>query len=62
MAAVKAASDAAGVGAANTEEMVPKFGRAAYYGESSKGNIDAGAVVGALIFKGMYDYLSSETK
>lgn len=45
-------------GAENTKNMVSKFGRAAYYGEKSKGKQDPGATVGMLLFKGIYNCLS----
>ncbi len=46
--AVAAAKD----GVERTKQMLPKFGRAAYYGEQVLGKEDQGAVVGSLIITG----------
>lgn len=60
-AAAKAAK-AAAEGAASTASMQAVFGRAAYYGQASIGKLDGGAVVGSLIFKGISDFCSGNTK
>lgn len=42
-------------GAESTREMLPKHGRAAYYGEKSLGTLDGGAAAGALIFEAILE-------
>ena len=46
-----AAAAAAAKGSEATRQMVPKHGRAAYYGDKSLGLLDGGSVVGKLIFE-----------
>ena len=46
-----AAAEAAAKGSEATRQMVPKHGRAAYYGDKSLGLLDGGSVVGKLIFE-----------
>lgn len=58
--AFKAASIAAGEGAAATGNMKPVHGRAAYYGGKCLGNPDGGAVVGQLIFEALSGYADRE--
>lgn len=53
-AATKAALDAAQKGMESTKDMLPKHGRATYYGEKLLGLVDGGAVAGKLIFEGAY--------
>ena len=48
---LKLAADAAKAGAESTKDMMPKHGRAAYYGEKGVGLVDGGAVAAALIFE-----------
>lgn len=43
-------------GSENTKNMKAVHGRAAYYGDKSIGILDGGAVVGKLIFEGIYNY------
>ncbi len=50
--ALNAAYEASVQGVEATKEMVAQRGRAAYYGEGSKGKQDPGATVGMLLFKG----------
>ncbi len=52
--ATKAAFEAAKKGMKSTEGMLPKHGRAVYYGERLLGLVDGGAVAGKLIFEGAY--------
>jgi len=54
--AYKAAKD----GAEATKEMLPKHGRAVWYGEKSIGKKDSGAVAGMLLIKAFYEYLESK--
>jgi len=54
--AYKAAKD----GAEATKEMIPKHGRAVWYGEKSIGKKDSGAVAGMLLIKAFYEYLESK--
>jgi len=56
-AAWAAAAAAAEEGCERTKEMRSVHGRAAYYGDKSLGIVDGGAVVGALIFRSVADYL-----
>jgi dihydroxyacetone kinase len=49
--AFAAAAAAAAKGSEDTRQMMPKHGRAAYYGEKSLGILDGGSVVGRLIFE-----------
>jgi dihydroxyacetone kinase-like protein len=53
--AAKAAAD----GSESTKQMMPKHGRAAYYGEKSLGMLDGGSVVGRLIFEAIASYHNS---
>ena len=46
-----AAAKAAAAGSEATRDMLAKHGRAAYYGEKSRGILDGGSVVGRLIFE-----------
>jgi len=52
--ALKAAQE----GTEKTKMMMPKHGRAAYYGEKSIGRQDPGATVGMLVVEGIYNYLN----
>ena len=56
----KKAYEAAKVGAEATKEMLPKHGRAVWYGEKSIGKKDPGAVAGMLLIKAFYEYLESK--
>ena len=47
---------AAEAGLENTKNMKSRHGRSAYYGGKTVGEIDGGAVVGMLIFKGLSQY------
>lgn len=49
------AVEAARRGAESTKDMLPRHGRAAYYGEKSLGIVDGGAVAGLLILEGIYE-------
>ena len=49
--AFAAAAKAAAAGSESTRGMKPVHGRAVYYGEKSIGMLDAGSVVGRLIFE-----------
>lgn len=57
--AFAAAAAAAAEGAESTKGMVPKHGRAAYYGEKGAGALDGGAVVGKLIFESLSAYYTT---
>jgi dihydroxyacetone kinase-like protein len=57
---LKKAYEAAKDGAEATKEMLPKHGRAVWYGEKSIGKKDPGAVAGMLLIKAFYDYLESK--
>lgn len=50
-AAARAALEAAEAGVERTRDMLPKHGRAAYYGEKLRGLEDGGAVAGKLMFE-----------
>lgn len=52
------AAAAAAKGSEDTRQMVPRHGRAAYYGNRNLGDLDGGAVVGNLIFEAISDYCS----
>lgn len=52
-AALRSALEAAEAGMESTKSMRSVHGRSAYYGDKSIGLIDAGAVVGKLIFEGL---------
>ena len=52
----KKAYEAAKDGVEATKEMLPKHGRAVWYGEKSIGKKDPGAVAGMLLIKAFYDY------
>ena len=56
----KKAYEAAKDGAESTKEMLPKHGRAVWYGEKSIGKKDPGAVAGMLLIKAFYEYLESK--
>jgi dihydroxyacetone kinase-like protein len=56
----KEAYEAAKDGAEATKEMLPKHGRAVWYGEKSIGKKDPGAVAGMLLIKAFYEYLESK--
>jgi dihydroxyacetone kinase len=49
--------EAANAGAEKTREMQPVIGRARWFAERSQGEIDPGAVSGALIIKTVCEYL-----
>jgi dihydroxyacetone kinase len=54
--AFREAAQAAGRGALSTKNMPSVHGRAAYYPDQCLGKLDGGAVVGKLIFEGIYAY------
>ena len=56
--ALEDAFNAAVDGVEKTKNMMPKFGRAVYYGDQVLGKEDQGAVVGRLIFEGFRNALS----
>ena len=56
--ALEDAFNAAVDGVEKTKNMMPKFGRAVYYGDQVWGKEDQGAVVGRLIFEGFRNALS----
>ena len=58
---LKKAYEAAKDGAEATKEMLPKHGRAVWYGEKSIGKKDPGAVAGMLLIKAFYEYLESKS-
>ena len=58
--AFEAAAQAAASGSESTRQMLPKHGRAAYYGEKSVGILDGGSVVGKLIFEALFTYHSAQ--
>jgi len=58
---LKKAYEAAKDGAEATKEMLPKHGRAVWYGEKSIGKEDPGAVAGMLLIKAFYEYLESKS-
>jgi dihydroxyacetone kinase phosphoprotein-dependent L subunit len=51
--ALEQAASAAEEGAQNTAQMVSKIGRASYIGERSRGSIDPGAMLIALLLRGI---------
>jgi len=55
----KKAYEAAKDGVEATKEMLPKHGRAVWYGEKSIGKKDPGAVAGMLLIKAFYEYLEN---
>jgi dihydroxyacetone kinase len=56
--AFAAAAKAAAEGSESTKGMIPRHGRAAYYGEKGLGLLDGGSVAGKLIFEGIADALN----
>jgi len=54
------AAQAAAQGAAGTEKIASKFGRARSYGDRTIGTPDAGAVSTSLFFQGLYEGLVSQ--
>lgn len=56
--AYKEASKAAAEGFEKTKDMVSQHGRAHYYGEKSKGNLDPGAAVAMLATEAICNYLN----
>ena len=56
------AAEAAAKGSEDTRQMLPKHGRAAYYGDKNLGILDGGSVVGKLIFEAISDYCSAQDK
>lgn len=54
------AYEAAKGGVEDTKEMLPKHGRAVWYGEKSIGKKDPGAVAGMLLIKAFYEYLENK--
>jgi dihydroxyacetone kinase-like protein len=56
----KKAYEAAKDGVEATKEMLPKHGRAVWYGGKSIGKKDPGAVAGMLLIKAFYEYLESK--
>lgn len=59
--ALKTAAEAARAGAAATEKLIARYGRARLLGEKTRGHQDPGAASVALIFEGFVDAVS-ETK
>jgi dihydroxyacetone kinase-like protein len=57
-ALIKSAIEAASSGAESTREMPPTIGRAKWFADRSQGEIDPGAVSGALIIKTVGEYLN----
>lgn len=57
--ALRTAFHAAAAGMESTKSMKPLHGRSAYYGEKSIGQLDAGSVVGKLIFEGLLESVTS---
>ena len=55
----KKAYEAAKDGVEATKEMLPKHGRAVWYGVKSIGKKDPGAVAGMLLIKAFYEYLEN---
>jgi dihydroxyacetone kinase len=53
------AAIAAAKGAEDTRRMLPRHGRAAYYGDKNLGALDGGAVVGKLIFEAIHQSIRS---
>ncbi|GHU29283.1 DAK2 domain-containing protein [Betaproteobacteria bacterium] len=56
------AAAAAAKGSEDTRQMLPKHGRAAYYGDKNLGVLDGGSVVGKLIFEAISDYCNTQNK
>jgi dihydroxyacetone kinase-like protein len=56
--AFQSAAQMAAKGSESTRNMLPKHGRAAYYGEKSIGVLDGGSVVGKLIFEALAAYFN----
>ncbi|GHU04668.1 DAK2 domain-containing protein [Betaproteobacteria bacterium] len=54
------AAVAAAKGSEDTRQMLPKHGRAAYYGDKNLGFLDGGSVVGKLIFEAISDYCNTQ--
>lgn len=59
-AAFRSAAEEAERGCESTKSMRSVHGRAAYYGDKSIGIVDGGAVVGALVFRSVSDFLAEE--
>ena len=57
---LSAAAKAAAQGAAATEKIASKFGRARSYGDKTIGTPDAGAISTSLLFQGLYEGLVSQ--
>lgn len=60
MEILKAAAEAAGQGAKESEQYISKFGRARSYKEQTIGTPDAGAVSTSLFFRGLYEGLRDD--
>ena len=60
MAILKAAKEAAVMGAKESEQYISRYGRARSYKEQTIGTPDAGAVSTSLFFAGLYDGLKDE--
>jgi phosphoenolpyruvate---glycerone phosphotransferase subunit DhaL len=60
-ALVQSAIEAASLGAESTKEMKPTIGRAKWFVDRAHGEIDPGAVSGALIIKIVGEYLTKST-
>lgn len=60
MEILKAAAEAAGRGAKESEQYISKFGRARSYKEQTIGTPDAGAVSTSLFFRGLYEGLRDD--
>ncbi|MDR0441036.1 MAG: dihydroxyacetone kinase subunit L [Candidatus Accumulibacter sp.] len=56
------AATAAAKGSESTRQMLPKHGRAVYYGEKSLGVLDGGSVVGRLIFEAISEYCNTRNE
>jgi dihydroxyacetone kinase len=57
--AFAAAATAAAAGSESTRQMLPKHGRAAYYGDKNLGVLDGGSVVGKLVFEAISQYCNT---
>ncbi|GHU31603.1 DAK2 domain-containing protein [Betaproteobacteria bacterium] len=56
------AAAAAAKGSEDTRQILPKHGRAAYYGDKNLGVLDGGSVVGKLIFEAISDYCNAQDR
>lgn len=58
--ALRAAAQAAAIGAESTRQMKAVWGRAAYYADAGVGKLDGGAAAGSLIFQAFARYYGGE--